>query len=494
MQHRGSHVGRPFRVSGFAEASASARVGAADRLRRDKTGDRSSRTAGRRSLRHVLHRTTVAATLAVALATACGKKGPPLPPLVRIPEAVAVTGTRRSGTDAYITLRIPARNIDGSTPVSFAAVEVVALTADRTPSRAMFLERGTPVASVAVVPPPADDRGQPPAAPSGPTPGDQVTVSETLTDEKFVPVAIPATPAEPPRTPAPVPPAAPATAPAPGGAPDSQPPPATAAAAPEIRRYYMAFTRDARNRPGPSATVASLSLASLPDAPTDLRLPYTDQTMTVTWSAVAGATGYNVYADTSASSSPLSGTPLPSVSPPSASPPSASPPSASLPPAPSPSAPSAAVAAPPRPLNGAPVEMTTYSEPVRFGELSCYRVRAVRSAGTEVIEGPASAAACARPSDSFPPAAPEDIRLLPASGAITVEWMANGEADLAGYLVLRGTAGDDTLQPIIDVPIRETQYVDSNVTPGVRYAYAVVAVDTAGNRSAASLREQATAR
>ena len=138
--------------------------------------------------------------------------------------------------------------------------------------------------------------------------------------------------------------------------------------------------------------------------------------------------------------------------------------------------------------------MTTYSEPVRFGELSCYRVRAVYGPAAEITEGPASAAACERPGDSFAPGAPGDIRLLPASGAITVEWMANSEADLAGYLVLRGTAGDDTLQPITDAPIRETQYIDSSVTPGVRYAYAVVAVDTAGNRSAASMREQATAR
>ena len=426
--------------------------------------------------------------LAIAVASGCGKKGPPLPPLVRIPEAVAVAGTRRSGSDAYITVRIPAKNIDGSTPVNFAAVDVVALTADRTPSRAMFLERGTMVASIAVVLPPVDAEGQPPAAPaapSGPAPGDQVTVSETLTDEMFVPVALPAAPAEPPRTAAPAPapaepprtaaPApAPAAAAAPGGEPESQAQPASPAAAPGIRRYYMAFTRDTRKRPGPSATVASISLAPLPDAPRDVRLTYTEQTMTVAWSTVAGATGYNVYADTSASPSPASETPPPSASPSAA--------------------PSPGVAAPPRSLNGAPVGMTTYSEPVRFGELSCYRVRAVYGPAAEITEGPASAAACERPGDSFAPGAPGDIRLLPASGAITVEWMANSEADLAGYLVLRGTAGDDTLQPITDAPIRETQYIDSSVTPGVRYAYAVVAVDTAGNRSAASMREQATAR
>ena len=83
---------------------------------------------------------------------------------------------------------------------------------------------------------------------------------------------------------------------------------------------------------------------------------------------------------------------------------------------------------------------------------------------------------------------------MSASGEITVEWVANTDADLAGYLVLRGSAGDDTLQPITDAPIRETQFVDRNVTPGVRYAYAVVAVDTAANRSAASMRYEATAR
>ena len=72
--------------------------------------------------------------------------------------------------------------------------------------------------------------------------------------------------------------------------------------------------------------------------------------------------------------------------------------------------------------------------------------------------------------------------------------MPSSDADLAGYLVLRGTAGDDTLQPITDAPIKGTQYVDLKITPGVRYAYAVVAVDAAGNRSAASMRDEATAR
>ena len=419
----------------------------------------------RRSLRRALHHKTAAAVLAVAVAAGCGKKGPPLPPLVRIPEAVAVAGTRRSGSDAYITLRIPAKNLDGSTPVDFAAVELVALTADRPPSRAVFLERGTTVASIAVAMPPATtDDSRPPAVPApGPSPGDVVTVLETLTEAMFVPVALPAMTAESSR---PAVPASREVVPAPPGATapqTSQPSQESAPAAPEIRRYYMAFTRDARKRPGPSGTVASVSLASLPDAPGDLRVTYTEQTTTVAWSAVAGATGYNVYAEASADS-------------------------------PSPPVPAQGVTRVPLSLNGALLEKTTYSEPVRFGEMACYRVRAVRGAASDLSEGPSSPPVCERPGDSFPPAAPGDIRVVPSSGEITVEWMPSSDADLAGYLVLRGTAGDDTLQPIIDAPTKGTQYVDRNVTAGVRYAYAVVAVDTAGNRSAASMRDEATAR
>ena len=434
MQHCGSRVGRPFRVS--------------------------SRT------RHCALRHAVGVLLlGAALAAGCGKKGPPLPPLVRIPEAVAVVATRRAGNDVYVTLRVPVRNVDGSTPVDISAVEVVALTAERPPSRAVFLDRGKTVATIAVASTsPSPQRPTAPASPAA-SPGDEVTVPEMLTDDMFVPVVLPA-PATPvvPATSAAPPPSvaapAPQSEPARPAAPDASAQ-ATAATPPPIRRYYMAFTRDARKRPGPSGTIASVSPAVLPEAPGNVRVTYTEQTLTVTWNTVAGTARYNVYTDAQ----------TPSQSPPSDR-----------------------VTSAPKPLNPAPLDSPTYSEPVRFGELACYRVRAVRGAAAELSEGLPSAPACERPRDMFAPAAPGDIRVVPGSGEITVEWMPNVESDLAGYLVLRGTAGDDTLQPITTAPIREMRFVDRNVTPGVRYAYAVVAVDSASNRSAASVRDQATAR
>ena len=409
---------------------------------------------------------------ALAVAAGCGKKGAPLPPLVRIPEAVTLVATRRTGNDAYVTLRLPAKNVDGSTPVTFSAVEVLALTADRPPSQALFLDRGTLVATFAMAAPPAAPAAAAPPATSpsaqsstagaSASPGDEVTVRETLTDEMFVPVALPAGTATPPGVAPPAqsgasPPAQPdAARPAP-----EAPSQADSTTTPALRRYYLALTRDARKRPGPSGTIASVSLSALPDAPGNVQVAYTEQTTTVTWSPVAGATGYNIYTES-----------------PDGSP---SPPSRSV--------------TPPRPLNASRLDKPTYAEPIRFGEPACYRVRAVRGTAAELSEGPPSAAGCGPPPrDSFPPAAPDDIRAVPGSGEITVEWSPVVAADLAGYLVLRGTAGDDTLQPITAAPIRELRFVDSSVKPGVRYVYAVVAVDSAANRSAASERYEATAR
>ena len=45
-------------------------------------------------------------------------------------------------------------------------------------------------------------------------------------------------------------------------------------------------------------------------------------------------------------------------------------------------------------------------------------------------------------------------------GSINLIWDANTEADLGGYLVLRGEAPGDTLQPLTPEPIKETRYQD----------------------------------
>ena len=80
--------------------------------------------------------------------------------------------------------------------------------------------------------------------------------------------------------------------------------------------------------------------------------------------------------------------------------------------------------------------------------------------------------------------------------SVTLAWDANTEPDIAGYIVLRGEAPGDTLQPLTPAPIRDTRYADRTTRAGVTYVYAIVAVDgaTPANQSALSNRVQETAR
>jgi fibronectin type 3 domain-containing protein len=100
------------------------------------------------------------------------------------------------------------------------------------------------------------------------------------------------------------------------------------------------------------------------------------------------------------------------------------------------------------------------------------------------------------PVDTFPPAAPSGLRAVAVAGAMNLIWDPNSEPDLAGYVVLRGEAPGETLQALTPTPIGQTNYTDTTVTAGVRYVYAIVAVDKASkaNTSPQSVRVEETAR
>jgi hypothetical protein len=142
----------------------------------------------------------------------------------------------------------------------------------------------------------------------------------------------------------------------------------------------------------------------------------------------------------------------------------------------------------PVPLNPAVLFAAAYSDPVVFGEERCFVVRTWEQRGMVVLESEASPVTCVTPEDTFAPASPRNLFLVGSEGAISLIWDPNSEADLAGYLVLRGTPADDTLQALTPEPILETTYRDTTVTSDVAYVYAVVAVDAVGNRSEESGR------
>jgi hypothetical protein len=149
-----------------------------------------------------------------------------------------------------------------------------------------------------------------------------------------------------------------------------------------------------------------------------------------------------------------------------------------------------------RPLNPAPLTEPAFEhQAMKFGEEECYRLRSVAGTGAVPIEGSLSEPICVTPRDTFPPAPPKGLAAVPTPGQISLIWDASPEADLAGYLVLRGEAGGE-LQPVTPAPIRETSYKDTAVTAGTRYVYAIVAVDAAAppNSSEQSARVEETAR
>ena len=155
---------------------------------------------------------------------------------------------------------------------------------------------------------------------------------------------------------------------------------------------------------------------------------------------------------------------------------------------PAPIAPIAPVA-PITALNAKLLSAPGFADPrVEFGVERCYVVRRVQMVGTVAIESAPSPPTCVTPVDTFPPAPPKSLALIAGGNGVSLLWEANSEADLGGYLVLRGEAPGDKLSPLTKEPIADTSFLDTTARRGRTYVYRVVAVDrsTPPNQSAPS--------
>ena len=152
-------------------------------------------------------------------------------------------------------------------------------------------------------------------------------------------------------------------------------------------------------------------------------------------------------------------------------------------------------AAVPERLNETPLDAPAYSEERgEYGAERCYAVRTLDVVAGFEVRSRLSPVTCVTFVDTFPPAPPDGLTAVGSQGEVSLLWRPNEEPDLAGYQVLRGLPGDETLQPLTDAPTAGNTYRDATAAPGVRHVYAVRAVDTASNESEPSDRVEATAR
>jgi len=424
--------------------------------------------------------------VALAANVGCGKKGPPLAPFVLLPAAPARLAAQRAGNDVYLTLTLPAQNIDASKPADVRRVDVFAFTATTPPPSARALELARVVATVPVAGPPAEGAlaGQRPRTPEvkdAAAPGATVTVRELLDPDAFVPKSLPVPLAPPPKTPTTAKPETPGA----------------------LRRFYIAVAFSDRGRPGPQSPPVEVVLTAVPDAPGGIELAYTADEAVVSWEPAGGLLGF------------LLDSPLPLDALPDEAGPAAPPADGALPPgptrynvyrdlAPDPLALPAAVAAlppgtvvVPRPLTPEPLAELTFTDTVEFDRERCYTIRAVRGTGPSAVESVPTDRRCVTPVDVFAPGPPAGLSAVVREGAISLIWESSPDADVWGYVVLRGTPADATLLPLNAAPVLETQFTDTSVTAGTRYVYAVLAVDSrlpVPNESAESNRVEETAR
>jgi len=420
-------------------------------------------------------RAAVLCCLAVAgLAVAgCGKKGPPLAPLVRAPGRAMDVSALRTGDTVSITFRVPSANIDDTKPADIARVDVYAYTAmeqnDVRDPRRMALMGSVPVRKP---PEPESEKkkGSKPKPPPPPEPGEDqgalVTLSETLTPDMLTPLA----PDRKPRVPVQAEPVSwfdtPRVAPLVGPAPRVEP-----------RRFYVVYGVSRAGSRGAASPRPAVPLGPPPAAPTRPTLEVTESGVVVSWTVPPNARlPYQEPAEGDVLKAATRGMEA---------------------------APALSYVvyrlAPDGPvrLTAKPVTDRTFTEAaVEYGAERCYDVRTVTAQGIVSFESAPSPRACVTPADTFPPAAPASLAAVAGEGAISLIWEGVGAADLAGYLVLRGEGPGGELTPLFEAPIKETTYRDSTAKPGVRYVYAVVAVDTATppNRSALSNKVEETAR
>jgi hypothetical protein len=417
----------------------------------------------------------IACVAALALVSAgCGKRGAPLPPLVRVPAPPADFTAERRGSDVRIRFTVPVANTDGTKPPNIERVEVYRFTGPPATTDAQLLKLGTRVASVPVKAPRNPDvttePDEPPEEPELIDEGLDPGATTEFEDQLDASASTPITAARSNRK---------------NTASRRNDPdlgrPLTGPAPVVPSTTYAAVGVNLRGRHGPLTRRVAVPLVPPPPRPSSPKIEYDENAVHVTWTRSAAGVGADVL--DLLPSRPL-GVPAATVAyhvydvSPSAA---AAKPGAGFP-------------AGQLRLTTAPVGELRFDDArMAWGNTRCYTIRTVETLGALTLESDAPPPTCTTLTDTFPPAAPRDLKAVATQQAITLIWEPNNEKDLQGYIVLRAAAGSDTFERLTPEPIQASSY-DDKAPSGAHFVYVVQAVDKAGNISPRSNRADDTAR
>jgi hypothetical protein len=140
-----------------------------------------------------------------------------------------------------------------------------------------------------------------------------------------------------------------------------------------------------------------------------------------------------------------------------------------------------------RPILEVPGEQTAVlDETARYGTTYTYALRAAPRSGRPYIESESVLAPSLQYLDVFPPAVPEEVRVLETPEGLRVVWFWGPGSPATLYRVQRAVE-DGSFTQVAEVSHPGSDWTDGAAVPGRRYRYRVVAEDDRGNRSVPSV-------
>ncbi len=371
---------------------------------------------------------TVGATFALALGlAACGKQGPPLPPLRAVPAPTQDLSVRQRGGQLLLEFTYPTATPGGQALGGISGVEV--------------WEAARPMAAVAAAP----NAAKTPEA-AAPAEGTQGTATPEATAATAI--AAPAVEAGPPA----LDPrefalaskkvltlvAADIEVATLGEKVLLMLPIDSAEANAAVRHFQIRTVGPLGDRSEPS-NMTRIVPRTPPSPPADIVATQRASGIDLSWQPVEGALGYLLYRR------------------------------------------DAAVKSYGKPLQTVISPTTTASDATaQLGSSYIYAVTTV-SRRAPLVESAIKSEREVRYADRYPPPPISELVALAEQGQVRLIWTASEAPDLAGYRIYRREGGD--LRRLNVEPVATTELTDPSVASGRTYIYRVVAVDQAGNES-----------